>query len=308
MPISEYHRTTALFFAFIFLLFGSISASAQSPLTGTWRSHTTDNGEKIQISFERSRKNGRNTNSQSFAYSDLRGLDRSNAENGNAQFSLVREAGIIECTGFFKNGKGSGTFMFTPDQSYISAMRSRGFDFLKTDPNDSDEPDQPSQRLFSAAMLNVTTALADDLNTANFGPLEVGDLFKAAIFKIDGAFMAEMKATGFPDLSMEDLVKARIFKIDSAYVRDMRNAGLSVDKFGSLVKYSIFKVTPEYLTELRNAGLADLSTEDVVKLRIFKIDAEYVRNARASDPNISIEKIVKKKIGVPNMDIDVDTD
>ena len=303
MPISKCHRTTASLFAFFILLFGSIAATAQSPLTGNWRSHTADSGDKIQISFERTRKNGRNTNSQKFSYSDLQGLDRSNAENGNAQFLIAREAGTIQCSGKFKDGKGSGTFTFTPDSSYINAMRSRGFDFLKTDPDDSDEPDQISQRLFAAAMLNVTTALADDLNTANFGPLEADDLFKAAIFKIDGAFMAEMKATGFPDLSMEDLVKARIFKIDSAYVRDMRNAGLSVDKFESLVKYSIFKVTPEYLTELRNAGLANLSTEEVVKLRIFKVDAEYVRNARATDPNISVEKIVKKKIGVP---IDLD--
>jgi hypothetical protein len=305
MLISKCHRTTASLFTFIILLLGSIAVSAQSPLTGNWRSSAGGSSDKIQISFERTRKNGRNTNSHSFAYSDLQGLDRSNAENGNAQFSFIREAGTIQCSGKFKDGKGSGTFIFTPDQSYINAMRSRGFDFLKTD---SDEPDHISERLFTAAMLNVTTALADDLNTANFGPLDADDLFKAAIFKIDGAFMAEMKATGFPDLSMEDLVKARIFKIDSAYVRDMRNTGLPVDKFESLVKYSIFKVTPEYLTELRNVGLVNLSTEDVVKLRIFKVDAEYVRNARATEPNISIEKIVRKKIGVPNMDINIDTD
>lgn len=299
------HTTAAAFFTFIIFIFSSSAFLAQSPLTGNWTSKAAKEGDKIQISFARDRKNGRNTNSQSFAYSDLQGLDRSNTENGSAQFSLIREAGTIQCTGQFNNGKGSGTFIFTPDQNYINTMRSRGFDFLSSD---SDEPDHISQRLFTAAMLNVTTALAADLSSANFGPLDVDDLFKAAIFKIDGAFMAEMKATGFPDLSMEDLVKAKIFKIDAAYIRDMRNAGLSVDKFENLVKYSIFKVTPQYLTELRNAGLSDLSSEEVVKLRIFKIDAEYVRNARAAEPTISVEKIVEKKIGVPNMNINIDTD
>ncbi len=305
MLFSKHHSAAAAFFTLIIFIFGSYVIVAQSPLTGTWRSNVVDSGDKIQISFERSRDKGKNMNSQTFSYSDLQGLNGSNAENGSAQFSLVREAGTIQCSGAFKNGKGSGTFTFTPDQNFISAMRSRGFDFLKADTN-SNNPDQASERLFSAAMLKVTTAVADDLNSANFGPLETDDLFKAVIFKIDGAFMAEMKATGFPNLSMEDLVKARIFKIDASYVRDMKNAGLPVDRFEDLVKYSIFKVTPEYLSELRNAGLTDLSTEDVVKLRIFKIDAEYVKNARAADPNISVGKIVEKKIGVNVEDVDVD--
>ena len=70
----------------------------------------------------------------------------------------------------------------------------------------------------------MTTAFADDLKSANFGPLDVDDLFKAAIFKITPQFMAEMKATGFPNLTLEDLVKARIFKIDAEFVRtDPRN-------------------------------------------------------------------------------------
>ena len=51
----------------------------------------------------------------------------------------------------------------------------------------------------SAALLNVTTALADDLKSVDLGPLDVEDLFKAAIFKIDSKFMAEMKASGFPE-------------------------------------------------------------------------------------------------------------
>ena len=95
-------------------------------------------------------------------------------------------------------------------------MRSRGFDFEKSAARHDDGTEG---RLLSAALLNVTTALADDLKSVGFGPLDIEDLFKAAIFKVDSKFMAEMKATGFPNMGMEDLVKARIFKIDADYVR-----------------------------------------------------------------------------------------
>src|SRR5690606_1482623 len=112
-------------------------------------------------------------------------------------FRIVREAGTIEAQGNFAGGIGSGTFRFVPNMSFVSDMRSRGFDFEKADEKGSNH-DTLEERLFAAATLGVTTALADDLRAANFGDLDVGDLYKAAIFKIDGKFMAEMKATGFP--------------------------------------------------------------------------------------------------------------
>jgi len=40
-------------------------------------------------------------------------------------------------------------------------------------------------RLFTAATLNVTTALADDWSPRALAKLHVEDLFKAAIFKVD---------------------------------------------------------------------------------------------------------------------------
>ena len=108
--------------------------------------------------------------------------------SGAVRFSLVREAGTIECEGNFTDGKGAGTFRFTPNAQFISAMKTRGFDFEKNSSmrdDDDDDESNKSERLFAAATLNVTTALADDLLSADFGKLDVGDLFKAAIFKVD---------------------------------------------------------------------------------------------------------------------------
>ncbi len=284
-------------FALIIFIFGSWVIVAQSEVTGEWKASTKEKStDKIHISFERKTdRGGKNQHGSSYLFSDLQGLSREQAQNGRVSFSLVREAGTIACEGSFTDGKGSGTFRFVPNRAFVDGMRNRGFDFEK---QDSDRDNSPEERLFMAATLNVTTALADDLRSANFPNLDVGDLFKAAIFKIDGKFMSEMAATGFPNLTMEDLVKARIFKIDAEFVRGIKDMGFGADNFEHLVKYSIFKVTPEYLSELKNEGLSGLTAEEVVKLRIFKVDAAFVRQARADDPNITVEKIVQKKIGV----------
>lgn len=306
MGKSIIRRAGALLTAFIIIVIGKYVIVAQEPITGEWRTGTwsekrekdkaerQDNSGKIHLTFERTTANGRNSHGSSFSPEEL-GLSASQLQNGPVSFRLVREAGTIEAEGTIVNGKGSGTFRFTPNRSFVDAMRSRGFDFERSS---GKRDGGASEKLLSAAFVNVTVALADDLTAANFGRLEVEDLFKAAIFKIDGKFLAEMKATGFPDLQMEDLVKAKIFKIDADYVKQVHDMGFSNRDFEGLVKFRIFNITPEYLNELRAAGLTRMDSEDVVKCRIFNIEPDFVRKAKADDPNITVEDLVKMKIGV----------
>lgn len=311
MKNSFVRTISTLSFAFIIIVIGKWVIVAQAPITGDWkadmRSEKQESSGKIHISLERKTEDGRHQNGNSYSFDELRGLSLEQTQNGRVNFSIVREAGNIECEGTFTNGKGIGTFRFVPNKAFFDGMRSRGFDFEKSDRDDSKtnytgvqyrDKHNTEERMLSAAMLNVTTALADDLLSANFGKLDVDDLFKAAIFKVDSKFMVEMKNSGFPNLTFEDLVKARIFKIDADYVRQVHEMGFSSKGFESLVKFRIFKVTPEFLGELRAAGLKDLDSEDIVKCRIFKIDADFVRKARSEDPKATIEDMVKMKIGV----------
>ncbi|HLL77152.1 MAG TPA: hypothetical protein VK421_18005 [Pyrinomonadaceae bacterium] len=285
--------------AFIALLAAS-DALAQNALAGEWRaSIDSEKQDKIHLTFERRGRNGgRNQTGMNYDFADLQGLSREQAAaGGSVRFSLVREAGRIDCEGSFQNGKGSGTFRFTGNQSFVSAMKGRGFDFESAASAKHGDHDL-EERLFAATTLNVTTALADDLLSADFGKLTVDDLFKAAIFKVDSKFMREMKASGFPGLGMEELVKARIFKIDADFVRQVAQMGFRDEQFESLVKMRIFKVTPEFISEAKSEGLSNLSVEDLVKMRIFKIDGAFIRQARAEGVPLEVERLVQKRIGV----------
>ena len=286
-----------LAFALIVIVIGNYVIIAQTTLTGDWKAgFDGEKTDKIYVSFERRTDKGeRNQVGQSYELAELQGLSREQAK-GAVKFSLIREAGTIDCEGVFKDGKGAGTFRFTANPQFVSAMKSRGFDFET--PSRHSYENEPENRLFAAATLNVTTALADDLLTAKFENLDVEDLFKAAIFKVNGKFMAEMKATGFPNLTMEDLVKARIFKIDAGYVRQVREMGFEKLDMENLVKFRIFKVTPEYIAEVRSEGLTDLDIEDLVQMRIFKIDAAFIRQAKAEKVPLEVDKLVQKRIGV----------
>jgi hypothetical protein len=305
---NKFIRSAAgLSLAFIIIVIGKYVIVAQTAISGEWKADThagktrsVEDAGKLNISFSIKTERGRNQNGKSFAYDELQGLRPEQTEGGKVSFRLAREAGIIDCEGTFNAGKGSGTFRFTPANGYVEAMRSRGFDFEKFNSKGNGTVEE---RLFAATMIDVTTRLADDLLSANFGQLDVDDLFKAAIFKIDSRFMSEMKATGFPNLSMEDLVKSRIFKIDADYVRQINDMGLAEKDFESLVKFRIFKVTPEFLGELKAEGFTGLSSEEIVKFRIFNINADFIKKAKAENPNVTVEEMVQMKIGVHRIKI-----
>jgi hypothetical protein len=272
----------------------SFQVEAQTSVTGTWKASVAKQESKINLHLERTTKKGGKSNmGNDFDFADLQGLTREQAINGGpANFSLVREAGRVDFEGTFQAGKGSGTYRFTPNAAFVSAMKSRGFNF-----EDNQDRDHEG-RLFAATTLNVTTALADDLASAGFDKLQVEDLFKAAIFKVDARFAREMKASGFENLGMEELVKARIFKVDAEFARQVAQMGFEKEPFESLVKMQIFKVTPEFIAEVRNEGLSANDIEDVVKLRIFKIDALFIREAKADGVPMEVERLVQRKIGV----------
>lgn len=279
----------SLSLAFIIIAFGSYVIVAQTS-TGTWKAHSEpDKDDTIHISFSRQTERDHENNiGSSFEFKDLQGLRRQDTlGSGNAvKFSLVREAGTIECEGSFTDGRGSGTFRFTPNAGFISAMESRGFGRLNED------------KLFAATTLDITSTFADEVISMGFKNLDFEDVFKARIFKVTPQFASEMTSIGFPNLDMEDLVKARIFKIDSEYARQIAAMGFSNDSLEDLVKFRIFKVTPEFLREVGAEGLTNLSAEDVVKLRIFKIDGEFIRQARADSVPITVEDLVNRRIGV----------
>ena len=311
--------------SFLVFIVGCNAATAQTEATGDWSGSlgreksasvhrqkadepeiTADDedsvaqvkGDRLYLDFERPTKNGhRSQMGQTYSFSELQGLTREQVErDGAVKFSLVREAGTISCEGTFQSGKGSGTFRFTANQSFVSGMKSRGFDFENASRVFDDERDSEN-KLFSAAVLNVTTALADDLLSAGLGKIDLDDLFKAAIFKIDSKFAREMKASGFPDLGMEELVKARIFKIDANFASQVAQMGFANQSFESLVQMRIFKVTPEFIAAVRSEGIANPSVEELVQMKIFKIDSEFIRKAKAEGVPLEVERLVERRIG-----------
>lgn len=270
----------------------TIQAAAQSSITGEWTAEfpadKAESADKIYLSLSRrSRGNHSSMSGSNYSISDFQGLSREQAlaARSDVKFRLVREAGTFEFEGSFRSGKGAGFWTLVPSQTFISEMRSRGYDNLS------------EEKLVSAAMLDVRIRAIDALKAAGFTQLSLEDVFKATIFKVTPEFISELKAIGYDNLELEELVKARIFKIDAAFAREVEAMGLGKNSLESLVKMRIFKVTPDFLRDMKSAGLDNLSIEDLVKLRIFNIDTAFIQRVKASGrTDVDVENLVRMKI------------
>ena len=265
-----------------------ITMTAQEPITGEWTANIkSDKTDEIQLSFNRRTSKGNmNMSGSGFKFNALEGLTREQTQEARADvtFRIVREAGTFELIGTFRNGRGAGHFTLIPNQSFLSAMQSRGFNLTE-------------EQKFAAAMLDVRTKAIDDLKGAGYNLKSIDDVFEATIFKVTPEFISEMRSLGYQNLDMEELVKARIFKIDAQFAREVQEMSFGRQPMESLVKMRIFKITPEFLSEMRSVGFEKLGIEDLVKFKIFKIDADFIQRARANgNTNLDPEELVRMKI------------
>ncbi len=264
--------------------------TAQETLKGEWKASVKENSTgKVHISFNGLSEGNKNNHQfgTSLKFDELDGITLAQTKGAktNVNFRLSREAGIVQLTGTFEDGKGSGTWTFNSNPAFVSTMSSAGYSDLS------------AKDLFSATILNVKSQTARDLKSAGLSDLKFEDVIKATIFKIDGVYIKDMGNAGFKNLNMEDLVKSSIFKIDANYIKGVRAMGFGENSVEELVKLRIFKVTPEFLSEMKAVGLTNLKAEDVVQLRIFNIDSKFVNAAKAKgykDP--SVEELVELKI------------
>jgi hypothetical protein len=268
--------------------FAAGNNAVQNAITGEWLAEVKNDTDRVQLTLiRRTARGGQQNSSNGLPLGELQGLTRQQALGArtDVSFRLVREAGTFQCEGMFREGKGAGHWTLTPNQGFVSAMQSRGYDGLTEDD------------LFSAALFDINTRAIEDLKAAGYDRLSFKELVEASIFKVTGDFAREMKSAGFDNLTFKQLVEARIFKVDAQYAKEVQAMGFERQPLKTLVEMRIFKITPEYIRQMRSMGFENLSLKQLTELRIHKVTPEFVNGLRAEGyASISPREAVTLKI------------
>lgn len=269
--------------------------TAQAALTGQWVAEF-DSREPalVKLMFTRRTDNGGSyINSENISRSELQGLptDIATSPKTNVNFRIVREAGTFNCEGYFNAGKGAGFWTFQPSQSFVSALRSRGYDNLTEDD------------VLKAALHNLTTKYIDDLKSLGHDRLEFRQLLRAASHAITLNFIRELQSAGYQGLSMEQLIRARNHDIDSQYIKEVQAMGFTKQPLESLIRLRNHEITREFIAQMHLAGFDNLTVEELIRLRNHDITPEFVNGLKAEGyPDISLATAIRLK----NHEIDRD--
>ena len=286
---------------------------AEQTITGQWMIDPSPKAGKIQLTLHRSADHSEMTSTSDFSADQLRGLARPQMDSPSGaavHFEIARNAGTLACEGFFRSGRGSGAFTFSPSQNFVSEMHSLGYNGLST------------ETVFSMAVHDVTSAYARDLRSLGIKPGSPDDLISMTIHGVSIEYIREMKDLGLRELTADHLVSMRIHDVTTEFVRDLKGMGYNpaVDE---LVSLRIHGATSEYVKQMKNLGLSatpdqlvsmrihgvapefihDLQgmgyhpgTDDLVSLRIHGATSEYVKQVKGLGFNPTLDQLVSMRI------------
>lgn len=202
---------------------------------------------------------------------DLAGLPPAAIANlaNDVQFTWTREAGTFRFNGSFDQGRGSGTYTFTPDQSFVNNMASAGYRNLAGDD------------VVRLAVIDVTVAHVRGLAQAGYPNLSLDDIVRTRIHRVTPELVRDLAAVGYKGIDVDDLIRMAIHGATPANIKALQAQGIRGLPVEDLIKFRIHKVTPEYIASMKDVGFVTVSEDQLVRMRIHKVDAQFVRDARA---------------------------
>ena len=174
-----------------------VGVLAQQPATyrGDWTADTRntwrdDDGEpRVQINLRSSAGDSR----WGFGVRlrDLAGLPASALARCCQQRPVhwTREAGTFRFSGSFDQGRGSGTYTFTPDPAFVTNMGAAGYRNLSTDD------------IVRLAVIDVTVAHVRGLAQAGYANLSLDDLVRTRIHRVTPEFVRDLAGVGYKNVA-----------------------------------------------------------------------------------------------------------
>ena len=204
----------------------SVTQSAQTTVTrGEWTADTRntwrDNDNETRVQFNLRTSAGDSRWGFGARLRDLAGLPPAafSSVANDVQFSWAREAGTFRFNGSFDDGRGSGTFTFTPDQTFVNNMAGAGYKNLAADD------------IVRLAMIDVTIAHVRGLVQAGYPNLSLDDVVRTRIHRVTPEFVRDLAGVGYKNVDIESLVRMAIHGATPANIKAMQDTQRSNPRF-----------------------------------------------------------------------------
>ncbi|MFB3388322.1 M56 family metallopeptidase [Flavobacterium sp. LAR06] len=279
---------------------------------GSW--FATIKGNSVNIQF----KSDENNSNSTFQLNEFNDLPR----DKQGTFTLTREAGTITFTGKFEGDKGMGTYKFTTNKEYGTAMRKQGVDL---------EDDEDFMVFF---MINIKQSYVQMLKKKGYSDLDKDQIIPLAALDVNEAYITSIKQV-IPDIDLDDLVPFKSLGIDKAYIEEIRKSGYKdlspgniialksqgidakhikdfksstnskknnkdaddeEDKEDDVIAFKSLGIDQAFIDSYKKIGYNDLSNHDLMALKSLNVTPEYINSfGKAGYKNITAEDLFALK-------------
>jgi hypothetical protein len=246
----------------LFLSFVTI-ASACAAVAPQWIHFTLEpmrGSERIEASFRSDGAEDHNDWSSGFRPAELVGLDLAGFRAAGAhplRFSLMREAGRLDCSGSGGNSSAAGSCDVTLEPGFARLLASRGI-----------HPPSRDQALGLVA-LNVRRDLIEALAAARYPIPSVDDLMGLTALGVDGNYVSGMVRAGYRPNRLEDLLQFKALDVTPEYIAGFDRLGYRSLPAHTLVELKAMDITPEFVRSVAGDGQPMPDVGKLIELKIF---------------------------------------
>jgi hypothetical protein len=255
-------------------------------IKGEWTLGRSGEPGKVRLSLQSSWDGGNHFSSSSdWSADDLHGLDLSNTARHDVRFTILRDAGQLECDGFLKDGEGAGLFAFNPNPQYGARMSAAGFPGIAAD------------RQFAFALHDVSVAFAQEMKSLGVQELDADKLISFRIHRVTPNFVKDLRAGGIDAINADKLISFRIHGVSPDFVRDLRATGIDVTDADKLISFRIHGVSPDFVRDLQRLGYAKPDPNQLIALRIHRVTPQYIESLRSHGMrDLTLDQLIALRI------------
>jgi hypothetical protein len=243
---------------------------------------------RIQVRFESGDSRNHNSWSTGMPPSDLAGLDLSSFHTPGTRplrFSVIREAGRLDCVGRGGESHAWGNCSFAADPVFVRLLQSHAI------------PTPTRDQAFSLMAVNVRRELVEAMTAAQYPPPTIGNLTALAALGVDGNYIASMRRAGYRPSSIESLVQFKAMGITPEWIGGFVRIGYANVPGDGLVQLRALGITPDYIAGFQRIGYRNLPVDTLIQLKALNISPDFVRAVvKAGEPMPSIDHLVRLKL------------
>jgi len=248
---------------------------ADAPYTGQWIIEPMRDANSLNLTLMYSSERfgrGQSMHSNRMAIEQLRGLASAQMMSAgtNVQFQIVRDAGTFNCEGWFKNGRGSGHFVFAPSTAFTAELKRRGYDA----PTES--------QLFRLALSDTGLALLDELQAQGYERPTLDQLVRMGDHGVSLEYVRALKAEGYSVQSVDLLTRMVDHGVSINFIKELDALGYKNLPVQTLIRTVDHGVTPRYIQELAALGFRDQPLEQLTRLVDHGVTPQFIREVEAA--------------------------